>query len=76
MTQAEWDALCDRCGKCCYHKMPGGEVTAIPCKLLDLQTRLCSKYETRKDHVPECVTLTPAVVATADWLPDTCAYRQ
>jgi uncharacterized cysteine cluster protein YcgN (CxxCxxCC family) len=81
MTQPEWEALCDGCGKCCLNKLEyedTGEVdfTRIACKLLDGQTCRCTKYPTRHQYVPDCVTLTPKKLAqVAYWLPRTCAYR-
>lgn len=81
MTPAEWEALCDGCGKCCLNKLEyddTGDVdfTRIACKLLDGQTCRCTKYPTRHQYVPECVTLTPKKLAqVAYWLPRTCAYR-
>lgn len=81
MTPAEWEALCDGCGKCCLNKLEyddTGEVefTRIACRLLDGETCRCSKYETRRDYVPDCVQLTPkALPKVAYWLPRTCAYR-
>ncbi len=80
MTIPEWESLCDGCGRCCLHKLryDGGELafTNVACRLLDLGTCQCSKYETRRDHVPDCVTLTPADLADIDWLPPSCAYRR
>lgn len=81
MTQAEWEALCDGCGKCCLNKLEyddTGEVefTRIACRLLDGETCRCSHYETRRDYVPDCVQLTPKTLPkVAYWLPRTCAYR-
>lgn len=81
MTPAEWEALCDGCGKCCLNKLEyddTGEVefTRIACRLLDGETCRCSKYETRRDFVPDCVQLTPkSLPKVAYWLPRTCAYR-
>lgn len=81
MTPAEWEALCDGCGKCCLNKLEyddTGEVefTRIACRLLDGETCRCSKYETRRDFVPDCVQLTPKTLPkVAYWLPRTCAYR-
>lgn len=81
MTPAEWEALCDGCGKCCLNKLEyddTGEVdfTRIACKLLDGESCRCTKYPTRHQYVPDCVTLTPKKLAqVAYWLPRTCAYR-
>ena len=81
MTQAEWEALCDGCGKCCLNMLEyddTGEVafTRVACRLLDCDTCRCSQYETRRDFVPECVQLTPARLdKVAYWLPRTCAYK-
>lgn len=80
MTDAEWESLCDGCGKCCLHKLEdvdSGEiaVTNVACELLDTQTCRCTSYATRWTFVPDCVQLTPEQAQTLNWLPDTCAYR-
>lgn len=80
LTRAEWEALCDGCGRCCLHKIEDadtGEIidTNVACRLLDTGTARCSDYRNRKAFVPDCLRLTPAVVATVGWLPETCAYR-
>lgn len=81
MTAPEWEALCDGCGKCCLNKIEfedTGEVafTRVACRLLDGETCRCTRYETRHQFVPDCVTLTPAKLPeVAYWLPRTCAYR-
>ncbi len=80
MDRAQWEALCDGCGKCCLHKLEDdvtGELhaTNVACRMLDRRTALCSDYRHRRAHVPECVRLTPQSLATIDWLPSTCAYR-
>lgn len=80
MDRAQWEALCDGCGKCCLHKLEDdvtGELNAtnVACRMLDRRTALCSDYRHRRAHVPECVRLTPQSLATIDWLPSTCAYR-
>ena len=80
MDRAEWESLCDGCGKCCLHKLEDEETgelvpTNVACKLLDRRSGQCSDYRRRRMFVPECVRLTPAKVAALDWLPSTCAYR-
>ncbi|GGG17606.1 hypothetical protein GCM10010964_02260 [Caldovatus sediminis] len=80
MTRAEWESLCDGCGRCCLHKLRDDETdalafTAVACRLLNLATCRCADYENRRKWVPDCVKLTPRRVAAADWLPPTCAYR-
>src|SRR5262245_5363391 len=80
MTGAEWESLCDGCGKCCLSKLEdedSGEIhwTTVGCKLLDPATCQCGDYANRKSLVPDCVQLTPETVRTINWLPTTCAYR-
>ena len=80
MSRAEWESLCDGCGKCCVHKLEDedtGEVhpTNVACRLLDRRSGLCRDYRNRRSYVPECVRLTPAKLRRLDWLPSTCAYR-
>ena len=81
MSRAEWESLCDGCGKCCIHKLEDeetGEIhpTNVACRLLDRRTGLCKDYRHRQAFVPECVRLTPAKLRDLDWLPGTCAYRR
>ena len=80
LTRAEWEALCDGCGRCCLHKIEDadtGEIidTNVACRLLDTGTARCTDYRNRKAFVPDCLRLTPAIVASVSWLPVTCAYR-
>ena len=81
MTQKEWEALCDGCGKCCLNKLEDDEtgeveMTRIACRLLDDQSCLCSQYSIRHQFVPECIVLTPKTLKeNMYWLPQTCAYR-
>ena len=80
MTAAEWESLCDGCGRCCLHKLRDEDTdrlafTNVACRLLDLNTCRCAHYAERQRHVPDCVSLRPADLATIDWLPPSCAYR-
>jgi uncharacterized cysteine cluster protein YcgN (CxxCxxCC family) len=81
MTEAEWEALCDGCGKCCLNKLEDPDTaeiafTRVACRLLDDSTCRCSQYEIRRQFVPECVVLTPKTISkVAYWLPATCAYK-
>ncbi len=81
MTEAEWEALCDGCGKCCLNKLEDadtGEValTRVACRLLDDATCRCTQYDIRHQFVPDCIRLTPETIAKhMYWLPRTCAYR-
>lgn len=81
LTPAEWEALCDGCGRCCLHKLEyedTGEIdyTDVACRLLDLSSARCSDYADRRKHVPDCVQLTPETLDSINWLPATCAYRR
>jgi uncharacterized protein len=81
LNQAEWEALCDGCGRCCLHKIEdedSGEVveTNVACSLLDTATARCRDYANRKAFVPDCLRLTLRIVNTVEWLPATCAYRR
>ncbi len=81
MTGAQWESLCDGCGKCCLEKFEEEETgrivySQVACALLDLETCRCSDYPNRAARMPDCVTLTPAALANSRWLPETCAYRR
>ena len=80
MSQAEWESLCDGCGRCCLNKLEDwdtGEIawTNIACTLLDGQSCRCRDYENRQATVPDCIQLTVNKVREIIWLPPTCAYR-
>jgi len=81
MSQKEWEALCDGCGKCCLNKLEDedtGEValTNVACRLLDDSTCRCAQYDIRHQFVPECIVLKPSNIPDhLYWMPQTCAYR-
>lgn len=81
LTQPEWEALCDGCGKCCLNKLEyedTGEIqlTRVACRLLDDETCRCVHYDNRHQFVPDCIVLRPENLDShAYWMPRTCAYR-
>ncbi len=81
MTRAEWEALCDGCGKCCMNKLEDEDtqevaLTRIACRLFDDSTCRCAQYDIRHQFVPECITLSPANLdKNLYWMPETCAYK-
>lgn len=80
MSKAEWELLCDGCGKCCCIRMEDEEteaiyVTDVACKLFNPSTCQCTDYPNRSLKVPDCVTLTPDNAGALRWMPQTCAYR-
>ena len=80
LTAAEWEALCDGCGKCCLFKLiapweDNVRFTNVTCRYMDLETCRCTDYDHRHENVPECLIVTPKLAREANWLPKTCAYR-
>ena len=82
MTESEWEALCDGCGKCCYRKYIQGRgkreklyYTRIACNLLDVETGKCRNYSERFKIESDCTKLTQKNLPDFGWLPNTCAYR-
>jgi uncharacterized cysteine cluster protein YcgN (CxxCxxCC family) len=81
LTDAEWESLCDGCGRCCLKKLEDettGKIvyTDVACKLLDRERCRCTRYRRRHDLVADCVALRAGDARTFDWLPTTCAYRK
>ncbi|HUO55511.1 MAG TPA: YcgN family cysteine cluster protein [Rhodoblastus sp.] len=79
-SKAEWESLCDGCGRCCLVKLEDedtGEIhfTDVGCRLFDTNTARCCDYGHRSRRVKDCIRLTPDSAATLSWLPPTCAYR-
>jgi uncharacterized cysteine cluster protein YcgN (CxxCxxCC family) len=78
VRRARWDAICRKCGSCCYEKdrRNGAIVTdwRAPCRFLEESTRLCMVYEKRFRACPECKKMTIVHALFAPYLPETCGY--
>jgi hypothetical protein len=80
MTRAQWESLCDGCGRCCLHKLQDEDsgatfYTNVACRLLDVDRCRCTRYRDRHRWVADCVRLTRGNLAMLEWMPSTCAYR-
>jgi uncharacterized cysteine cluster protein YcgN (CxxCxxCC family) len=81
MSRAEWESLCDGCGLCClvrFEDEDSGEVvpTRVHCKLFDAERCTCTDYANRREHVPDCIKLTPWNIEALKWMPLSCGYRR
>lgn len=81
ISDAEWEAICDNCGKCCLMTLEDEETgemyhTDILCRYYDLENSRCTVYEKRCEIVPNCLKLTPENVDKLPFMPKTCAYRR
>jgi uncharacterized cysteine cluster protein YcgN (CxxCxxCC family) len=81
MTDAQWESLCDGCGRCCLQKLEdedSGEIhfTRVSCKLLDTDSCRCGDYPQRFSKVPDCLSLRPLTATKISWLPESCAYAK
>lgn len=79
LSRAEWERLCDGCGRCCLVKLEDEDTgaiyhTSVACKLLDQTSCRCGDYPRRRRYVPDCVRLTLEKLKDILWLPPTCAY--
>ena len=80
-TREEWESLCDGCGLCClvrFEDEDTGKVvpTRVHCKLFDAERCTCTDYANRREHVPDCIKLTPGAIEDLEWMPKSCAYRR
>lgn len=79
LTEPEWEALCDGCGRCCLVKLEdedSGELfyTSLACRYLDHDSCRCTAYAERTRKVEDCVQITAALIPMLPGLPETCAY--
>jgi uncharacterized protein len=77
-SNKEWEALCERCGLCCFEKIEDGNgtifFTQTPCRYLDVVSRQCKIYDRRFGINPECVKLTADLLREIRWLHGGCGY--
>jgi uncharacterized cysteine cluster protein YcgN (CxxCxxCC family) len=75
-----WEAICRRCGGCCYEKeIAGGKVLIdyrSPCRHLDASTGLCIVYDRRFRECRECRKMTIFHALFVSYLPNSCGYVQ
>ncbi len=81
ISSAEWEAICDNCGKCCMITLEDEDTgdmyhTNVLCKYYDIDNRRCKVYKKRCKLVPHCIKLTPDNVDKLPFMPKTCAYRK
>ncbi len=81
MSVTEWESLCDGCGLCClirFEDEDSGDITPtrVACRLFDGDRCRCTNYGERREHVPDCIKLTPHNIAALPWMPPSCAYRR
>jgi len=78
-TLRQWEAICRRCGGCCFEKeeQEDGRVLYldVPCPQLT-DDFICRVYEQRLEVETQCNLVTPTVVRQGKILPRSCAYMQ
>ncbi|MCB1648225.1 MAG: YcgN family cysteine cluster protein [Pseudomonadales bacterium] len=80
LSQEQWEALCDGCGRCCLKKLINDRdesvhYTRVVCRYLDTEQCRCTQYKRRQTLVPDCLVLDMELLPELGWIPDTCAYR-
>lgn len=75
-SDEEWEALCSRCGACCYESRwtdTGWVETGVPCSHLNQAEKTCNAYLQRFDVEDDCIRVTTSVVLSGI-LPSECSY--
>ena len=75
-SEAEWEALCNRCGACCYESRwtdVGWQDTGVPCSFLDEAGLRFEAYGRRFEVEDDCIRVDPAVVLQGI-MPLECSY--
>jgi len=79
LTDRQWEAVCDGCGRCCLNKLINdeGEVffTRAACHWLDIEQCRCRDYANRKINKPDCLQLRKDFLQVLPLLPPSCSYR-
>ena len=80
LSDAEWEKLCDHCGRCCLIKLENEQTseifyTNVICRQYDIEKGLCGAYPERKERVPGCIVIRQFGNEIYSQLPETCAYR-
>jgi uncharacterized cysteine cluster protein YcgN (CxxCxxCC family)/dihydrodipicolinate synthase/N-acetylneuraminate lyase len=81
MTEAEWESICDGCGRCCLEKLGADDSEEVfpldvGCTLLDPVTARCTDYQNRLARDVGCFQVTPERVPVMPWLPPSCGYQR
>lgn len=78
MDQAQWERLCDGCGRCCLIKVWHAnrvKYAKVACQLMDIKTARCGDYDNRLSKVKNCYKITLDTLDKPGLLPETCAYK-
>jgi uncharacterized protein len=80
LSDEEWEALCDGCGRCCLKKVVDDETeqthyTRVVCRYFREESSDCGCYKDRRELVPDCLNVREMDLVKTKWMPSTCAYR-
>jgi len=80
LSDKNWEALCDGCGRCCMAKFEDedtGEIlyTHVACRLFDDASCRCTNYPHRTQQISDCLNIRNFNNSQYKWLPESCAYR-